>query len=129
MPINPYDFNTNTTAAMITKSRIFHTNKNKNKKKKKNSSISKKQREVERIRVKSNSPGVPANTCPYIDLAITCINDLATAYERMRTKGEHNPMIDDIQQHAIDTLEFVRRSNETLRDNSAYWYSEYKDKK
>ena len=80
-----------------------------------------------RMRAKANSPGVPPNTCPYIDLAITMIQDLNESYEKLRTSGHYNPMMDNIQQHAQDTLEYVRTANETLRDNSAYWYEKYKD--
>ena len=98
----------------------------KRRKKRNSAKLTKKQREQERMRDKSNSPGVPPNTCPYIDVTITMINDLSEAYERLRTKGEHNPVVDEIQQHAVDTLEYVRKANETLRDNSAYWYNKYK---
>ena len=85
-------------------------------------------REHQRLEAKSNSPGVPPNTCPYIDVTITMIKDLAEAYDKLRTKGEHNPMVDKIEQQACDMLDtYVRAANETLRDNSAYWYGKYKD--
>lgn len=83
-------------------------------------------REQIRLSAKSNSPGVPPNTCPYIDLTITMVHDLAEAYEKLRERGEHNPSVDRIKQHAEDTLELIRNANETLRDNSAYWYDKYK---
>ena len=83
-------------------------------------------REQTRLGAKSASPGVPANTCPYIDMVITAIHDLSNSYERLRTKGEHNPMTEELCTVATDTLEYIRRNNETLRDNSAYWYGEYK---
>ena len=88
---------------------------------------SKKVKEAERMKRKAASPGVPPNSCPYIDLTITMVQDLCESYERLRTKGEHNPLVDNIQQHAVDTLEYIRKCNETLRDNSAYWYNQYKD--
>jgi hypothetical protein len=78
-------------------------------------------------KVKSSSPGVPTNTCPYIDVSITMITDISEAYERLRTKGEHNPVVDKLQTNAIEILEYVRTVNETLRDNSLYWYERYKD--
>ena len=99
--------------------------KNTNRLKKTNKS-KRKLKERTRLSAKSNSPGVPANTCPYIDLVITMVGDLSEAYERLKTKGEHNPMMDEVQQHAVDTLEYIRKANETLRDNSAYWYNKYK---
>ena len=83
-------------------------------------------RERERLAAKSQSPGVPSNTCPYIDMVITAVNDLSNSYERLRTKGEHNPMTEELCTVATDALEYIRRNNETLRDNSAYWYGEYK---
>ena len=88
----------------------------------------KRDREHKRLEDKRHSPGVPPNTCPYIDLTITMIKDIAEAYDRLRTKGEHNPMVDKIEQQACDMLDtYVRTSNETLRDNSAYWYGKYKE--
>ena len=88
---------------------------------------SKKQKEAVRLKTKAASPGVPPNTCPYIDLTITMVQDMCEAYEKLRTKGEYNPVIDNLQQHAVDTLEYIRKCNETLRDNSSYWYNQYKD--
>ena len=87
-----------------------------------------KNKEARRLQAKNDSPGVPPNTCPYIDLVITMIKDIAQAYDNMRTKGEHNPMVDKLEDQACDMLDtYIRSSNETLRDNSAYWYEKYKD--
>ena len=80
-----------------------------------------------RMSDKADSPGVPPNTCPYIDVVITMIGDLQSAYERLREKGEYQPMLDRTVQQANDTLEYIRQSNETLRDNSAFWYEKYKE--
>lgn len=89
----------------------------------------KKQTPRERLRMqdKANSPGVPPNSCPYIDLVITMTQDLQESYEKYRETGHHNPMVDDIAEQAKNMLEYIRRANETLRDNSAYWYDKYKD--
>ena len=88
----------------------------------------KRDRESKRLEDKRHSPGVPPNTCPYIDLTITMIKDIAEAYERLRTKGEHQPMVSKLEEQACDMLDtYVRSSNETLRDNSAYWYGKYKE--
>ena len=88
----------------------------------------KRDRESKRLEDKRHSPGVPPNTCPYIDLTITMIKDIAEAYERLRTKGEHQPMVHKLEEQACDMLDtYVRSSNETLRDNSAYWYDKYKE--
>jgi len=82
----------------------------------------------ERIRLdaKRHSPGVPPNSCPYIDMTKTIMDDMAAAYERLYEKGEHQPKFDDMKTLADDMLEYIRRANECLRDNSAYWYNKYK---
>lgn len=77
-------------------------------------------------RCKRHSPGVPPNTCPYIDMVITMVQDLSESYEKFRTKGEHNPVAHRISEQAVELLEYVRANNETLRDNSHYWYNQYK---
>ena len=86
----------------------------------------KQDRERERLDAKRHSPGVPPNSCPYIDMTKTIMDDMAAAYERLYEKGEHQPKFDDMKQLADDLLEYIRRANETLRDNSAYWYNKYK---
>lgn len=94
--------------------------------------ITKQQRKTrqdkERVRLdaKRHSPGVPPNTCPFIDMTKTIIDNLAEAYERLYEKGEHQPKFDEQKQMADDMLEYIRRANECLRDNSAYWYNKYK---
>lgn len=92
----------------------------------KNKKISKKQREAIRVSDKSSSPGVPPNTCPYIDMVITMLGDLQDAYDRLHEKSEHCPVVDDIHRRAVDMMEYIRKNNETLRDNSLYWYTKYK---
>lgn len=88
---------------------------------------SKRLKEQTRQADKRNSPGVPPNTCPYIDMVKTVMDDMAVAYERLYEKGEHQPKFDDMKQLADDMIEYVRRANECLRDNSAYWYNKYKE--
>lgn len=85
-------------------------------------------RDLEQIRItdKRSSPGVPPNTCPYIDMTKTIVDDLADAYERLYERGEHQPKFDEMKKLADDMLEYIRRSNECLRDNSLYWYNKYK---
>ena len=121
-PSGPYLTTNNITARpMITKNRI--------KKHLKKTTGKLKRKEVESIRMKAkhNAPGFPPNTCPYIDVTINMVTDMLDAYNRLREKGEHSPVVDEISQHAQDTLEYVRKANESLRDNSSYWYSKYKD--
>ena len=93
-------------------------------KEKKERGPSKKRKRV--TKKKAGSPGVPPETCPYIDIVQRMVKDMAGAYQSMYEKGEHNPMVHKLEEQAIDTLEYIRTSNETLRDNSLYWYQEYK---
>jgi septation ring formation regulator EzrA len=102
---------------------IKHVNRLKTKNAKK---YTKKEREVKRLNDKRSSPGVPPNTCPYIDMVITMIGDLQDSYERLYEKGEHSPVVEDIHRSAVDMMEYIRKNNETLRDNSLYWYNRYK---
>jgi hypothetical protein len=87
---------------------------------------SRKDKERIRLDAKRHSPGVPPNTCPYVDMAKTIMDDMATAYERLHERGEYQPKFDDLKQMMDDQLEYIRRANECLRDNSAYWYEQYK---
>ena len=77
--------------------------------------------------VKSNSPGVPPNSCPYIDMVITCVKDITQAYEDLEERGIKTPMVHCTSELANGLLEHLRHMNETLRDNSKYWYDEYKE--
>ena len=45
------------------------------------------EKERERLDAKRHSPGVPPNSCPYIDMTKTIIDDLAAAYERLNEIG------------------------------------------
>lgn len=92
----------------------------------KSKKLSKKDRETRRLSDKRSSPGVPPNTCPYVDILKTMIDDMADAYERLKDKGEYQPKFDEIKQMADNTIEYIRRANECLRDNSGYWYEKYK---
>lgn len=113
--INPYN-----------KPTIMISVKNVNRTKRSAKKLSKKQRENVRLSDKRSSPGVPPNTCPYVDVVKTMVDDMADAYERLYENGEHQPKFDDIKKMADDTLEYIRRANECLRDNSLYWYNKYK---
>lgn len=123
IPFPPGPYITTTTNNMIaTKNRIKkHVNK------KTVSKLKRKELEAVRMKAKHNAPGFPPNTCPYIDVTINMVTDMLDCYNRLREKGEHSPVIDDISQHAQDTLEYIRKANESLRDNSSYWYNKYKD--
>ncbi len=103
----------------------YHVATGSSEKPKKKVKISKKRKRI--TRAKASSPGIPPNTCPYIDLVITAVKDISEAYDKSYTKGEANPMVPKIEEVAIDLLEYIRTNNETLRDNSHYWYTKYKN--
>lgn len=91
-----------------------------------NKRLNKKQREQIRLDDKSSSPGVPPNTCPYIDMIKTMTSDMFDSYVALYERGEKQPKIEEINSMTHEMLEYVRRANETLRDNSHYWYVKYK---
>lgn len=113
----------NLTQEELTMIDVKHVNRIKRTKSKKRN-----KKDLEQIRItdKRSSPGVPPNTCPYIDMTKTIVDDLADAYERLYERGEHQPKFDEMKKLADDMLEYIRRSNECLRDNSLYWYNKYK---
>ena len=75
---------------------------------------------------KSNAPGIPPNTCPYIDEVLRMLKEFEDSYEDLKIKAVPEPLIEKRFQLATDILEYVRSANETLRDNSLYWYNKYK---
>jgi len=93
---------------------------------KRHTRTSKQARETELMADKRNSPGVPPNTCPFIDLTKTIMEEMHQAYDRLYERGHLQPKMDELKQLADDQLEYIRRANETLRDNSEYWYAKYK---
>ena len=99
----------------------------KQKKSRATSAQTRRKREKQRLEAKSHSPGVPPNSCPYIDMVQTMVLDLVNSYDDMKNNSHHNPLTEEIGERAKDMLEYIRRANETLRDNSAYWYQQYKN--
>ena len=70
-------------------------------------------------RLKKNAPGVPPETCPYIDFVLDRVKN--TSYDCQSDR------VNDAQYEVLrSALEFIRESNDTLRRNSYYWYTEYK---
>lgn len=68
--------------------------------------------------VKKRAPKVPPNTCPYINFVIEVLE------EQMKYSDDK---CDELRKSTlIETLEYIRRANETLRASSKYWYEEYK---
>lgn len=77
------------------------------------------------LKVKQSAPGVPSITCPYIDEVIRIIKELEDAHESLRVSAIVEPLFEKRAQLATDMLEYIRSSNETLRDNSLYWYKQF----
>lgn len=67
--------------------------------------------------LKAKAPKVPPNTCPYINFVIEILED----------HFKSDDSLDVLRKTTlIETLEYVRKANETLRDSSKYWYDQYK---
>ena len=54
-------------------------------------------------KAKEGAPGVPHNSCPYIDLAICNVQDLGEAYDKLRTKGTHTALIPETEERTSTT--------------------------
>jgi hypothetical protein len=80
----------------------------------------KKQIKVDRY--KSNSPTYVGPTCKYIDHIIDVVD------EEIKPLIAHKDreFFDEIQRLILAQLEFIRSSNETLRNSSKYWYDSLK---
>ena len=78
--------------------------------------ISAKQRKIDSA--KKGAPKVPGDTCPSINYVQDIIGQISD-----RTDDEWVP----IQAGVINSvLEYIRESNEELRNSSYYWYKKYK---
>lgn len=66
---------------------------------------------------KLSAPKVPGNTCPSIDYVQDIIDQIADRGDDWSVK----------QANVIrDVMEYVRESNDELRQSSYYWYNKYK---
>ena len=69
-------------------------------------------------KLKQSAPEIPTNTCPYIDFIEEIIKEVM---------GEcDSSFIEQKLELAISTLEYVRESNDALRQSSNYWYNKIK---
>jgi len=67
--------------------------------------------------LKAKAPKVPPNTCPYINFVQEIIED----------HFKYDDSVDERRKATLlETLEYIRKANETLRDSSLYWYQQYK---
>ena len=64
------------------------------------------------------APETPTNTCPYIDFVLEILKEV---------KDEStSSLIDDKLNLAENILEYLRTSNDNLRQGSHYWYTKFK---
>lgn len=64
--------------------------------------------------LKKNAPAIPTNTCPYIDFAQQVLKEV---------ECESNSLFIEKKTQLIDEiLEYIRKSNDSLRKSSLYWY-------
>ena len=82
--VNPYRAGERDTTRRERMIKKLETSRKKHKHKNKSRGEKRRQREKQRLKCKAESPGVPANTCPYVDMTITIVTDLQNAYDRLR---------------------------------------------
>lgn len=68
---------------------------------------------------KKDSPEIPSNTCPYLDFLQSIIDEVKDESESQFAKEKLNL--------ACSIIEYVRSSNDSLRQNSYYWYTKFKN--
>jgi hypothetical protein len=69
---------------------------------------------------RKNSPEIPTNTCPYIDFVQEIIKEAIDETD--------SNLLEEKLNLADSILEYIRNSNESLRQNSHYWYTKFKTK-
>ena len=68
---------------------------------------------------KKDAPEIPTNTCPYIDFVKEIIEEV---------KDEsYSQLVKEKLELANNTLEYIRVSNEQLRQSSHYWFIKFKN--
>lgn len=67
--------------------------------------------------VKAGAPDIPPNTCPYIDFVLNFVEN--EKFGTSKIDEQRKTLI-------IDTLEYIREANDSLRKSSKFWYDEYK---
>ena len=68
---------------------------------------------------KQNAPELPTNTCPYIDFVKEIIDEV---------KDEsYSQLVKEKLELANNALEYIRVSNEQLRQSSHYWFIKFKN--
>ena len=70
-------------------------------------------------RAKESAPDVPPITCPKIDFVIDILDELSI--------GNHHDLAVAQVELIKNTMEYIRFSNDALRESSLYWYLRYKE--
>ena len=71
------------------------------------------------LKAKTSAPKVPGDTCP----SINYVQDIIEQISERADDDWASKQAEVIQ----GVLEYVRESNEELRNSSFYWYKKYKD--
>ena len=72
-------------------------------------------------KIKTNAPEIPYNTCPYIDFVQEIIKEAIDQTESV--------LVEKKLELADSILEYIRESNDSLRQSSMYWYQKFNSKK
>ena len=64
--------------------------------------------------LKKNAPEIPTDTCPYINFIQETMKEIEDEIDSVFIAKKLN-LIEEV-------LEYIRESNEALRDSSRYWY-------
>ena len=83
----------------------------------------KKIRSVDRLfeQLKNDSPGIPPDTCPYLDHILEIVEDL-----ELLAKNNKTEIAAQLQELIRHEIEYIRSVNATLRTSSKYWYDHHK---
>ena len=71
--------------------------------------------------IKKDSPGIPPETCAYLDHIIEIINDLSRL-----VVDEKKSVADDLNDLIKNEIGYIRSANDMLRNSSKYWYDKHK---
>lgn len=71
--------------------------------------------------IKLNAPELPYNTCPYIDFIQEILKEAIDQTDSV--------LVEKKLELADSILEYVRESNDSLRQSSMYWYQKFNSKK
>jgi len=72
-------------------------------------------------KIKNNAPELPYNTCPYIDFVQEILKEAIDQTDSV--------LVEKKLELADSILEYVRESNDSLRQSSMYWYQKFNSKK